>query len=1122
MGWVWFFWGLAAGFVIARVWPGYDASSPAPQEASTGAGIAEGSATQDAFAVSLHHVDETLNAFGHDAAHVNALAAHPDFRKAVAIFLEPAMPLSTLADYAFGQSWTLSCAAFAALKERADGAALAARVPDQFDAFSAWQMRFALDFLRHSPAKLPVGAPLVGIRDWWLDSVSVQKAFADHFEALGESEVAEFGPDVERLPLAQRQKIRAFLDLIRYPLAERLAANILTVAEQTDDTSSAFLATFGRFWNPHKELGLLIEPDSWKDALSGAANLVLREPVRALLVSGETASGKTAFLRLLSARAAEGGWRVFEASAADLQAGQFYIGQLEGRIHQAIDELHISKRIIWYIPDLLACAMSGTHQGQSASILDQILPALSSGRIVVWTEATPTGIARLLQLRPALRSVLEVVRLDPMSVQEAETLADRLSAALAKDAGASAEKSFATTAVEAAQHYLTASSLPGAALAVMKLTASRLTKDGDNRFAGHDILETLAQMTGLPLSLLDGAERLDLPRIADFFGSRVVGQPEAIASIVERIAMLKSGLNDPGKPIGVFLFAGPTGTGKTELAKTAAEYLFGTPDRMIRLDMSEYQSPESISKILGGGGLALDADTLVARIRKQPFSIVLLDEFEKSNGQIWDLFLQVFDEGRLTDAFGQTADFRHSLIILTTNLGATTHRGSGSSLGFKPSLEVFTSDQILRAIGQTFRPEFQNRLDKVIVFKPLTRELMRSILKKELDRVFERRGLKDRDWAVEWDASALEFLLEKGFSSEMGARPLKRAIDQYLIAPLAAVIVERRFPEGDQFVFVRRDGNGLTAQFVDPDSDGEEVASATMASVASPGAPTDLFAMMRSPQGTPEEAAALAAYLQPITNRFHGSEWRTAKADLSGRISAEGFWSDSGRFRTLARLELMDRIEVAAETAQSLEHRLSRGRSSGGKVVRDLIARLAMQVHLVTQGLQDLDEELAAEVAVAIEPVFDSPGVEGEAEHQWCREVHAMYRGWARARNMALSELTGLSGVEGSALLISGFGAYRTLAREAGLHILEGVDAKETTSRMTARVLLVTIPPGDLSKAAMRRYLADEFAKVARANTIVRRYRRGSAPLVRAGDGSWRSGRLEEVLRGDFDIMAAI
>ena len=216
----------------------------------------------------------------------------------------------------------------------------------------------------------------------------------------------------------------------------------------------------------------------------------------------------------------------------------------------------------------------------------------------------------------------------------------------------------------------------------------------------------------------------------------------------------------------MFLFAGSTGTGKTELAKTVAEYLFGSVDRMIRLDMSEFQAA-GVPRTRSWAATS-DGDSLINRVRKQPFSVVLLDEFEKAHASIWDLFLQVFDDGRLTDAMGHVADFRHCIIILTTNLGATSHRTSG--LGFAPTADAFTDGQIMRAIGQTFRPEFQNRLDKVIVFRPLTRDLMREILKKELNRVLERRGLKYREWAVEWEASAQDFLLEKGFSPEMGAQ----------------------------------------------------------------------------------------------------------------------------------------------------------------------------------------------------------------------------------------------------------------------------------------------------------------------------------------------------------------
>ena len=848
-------------------------------------------AVEEPLANRLHKINETLEPFARNSAHTDELSENADFMNAVALLSDPATPLDTVAAYAFGQAFALSCAAFAALKARPDGSGVAAKVPPRFDNLSIWQMTFALQFLAAAEPRPPAGAIFVGYRDWWSENVLLRYVLADYFTALGDDDPEELGPDVVALPVPTKQQIKALLGLVRHPTAARLADQLgveLRAPEQPPAESS-FLMSLGRFWGNDNEGGLLIEAEPWQDALKAAEKLVLGGSARVLLVSGDPLVGKSTFLKLLGGRLAPKGWRVFHASGADLQAGQIYIGQLEGRIRDALAELDVGKKIIWYVPDLLALAMSGTHQSQSASILDQILPAVAAGRVQIWTEATPAATARLQQLRPALRRLLEIVRMEEMEEEDALELAETLSGRLAKGLGASVDQSFAKTAVDVAQNYLSSMQLPGSALSLMKMAAVRSEKSNVKRLSGHELLETLSQMTGLPLSILDGQERLDLAEIRDYFSSRVIGQPEAVSSIVERIAMLKSGLNDPGKPIGVFLFAGPTGTGKTELAKTVADYLFGSVERMVRLDMSEYQTHEAGAKILGGGGLPADADTLIQRIRKQPFSVVLLDEFEKAHPQIWDLFLQVFDEGRLSDATGHTADFRHCLIILTTNLGATTHRDSG--LGFTPSSAGFTNEQVLRAIGQTFRPEFQNRLDKVIVFKPLTRELMRGILSKELARIFERRGLKDRAWAVEWDASALEFLLEKGFSPEMGARPLKRAIDHYVIAPLAETIVERRFPEGDQFVFVRRDGGALRADFVDPDGDGDAalVTPAAIGSATTEG--PGLFEMMRAPSGDGIEVAALAAAQEPIVERTSSPEWTALKARLAGEINAPGFWS---------------------------------------------------------------------------------------------------------------------------------------------------------------------------------------------------------------------------------------
>ena len=228
----------------------------------------------------------------------------------------------------------------------------------------------------------------------------------------------------------------------------------------------------------------------------------------------------------------------------------------------------------------------------------------------MWTEASAAGTSRIVRLRPSLRGTFEVARLEPMEPDETEELARDVARAITSANGVKVEPAAIDAAIASARQYLTASSLPGAALDLLKLSVNRAAKGAGATVSPSDIVETLSQLTGLPASILDNHQRVDLSAVRSYFSARVIGQDEAVGAIVDRIAMLKAGLNDPGKPIGVFLFAGPTGTGKTELAKTLAEFLFGSQERMIRLDMSEFQTPESTAKILGSGDTVNPTDSL--------------------------------------------------------------------------------------------------------------------------------------------------------------------------------------------------------------------------------------------------------------------------------------------------------------------------------------------------------------------------------------------------------------------------------------------------------------------------------------------------------------------------------
>jgi ATP-dependent Clp protease ATP-binding subunit ClpC len=1041
------------------------------------------------------------------------LAAHPKFIEARRMLADPDVPIAVVGEYAIGSNWFTSCAALAALADRPDRDEAVSNVLTFFDTLTPWGLYFALKLFVLADPRPPVGAPFTAVRDYWRDNTFAIGAFREYLDDRAQlGDVADFGTALRGVSAEAQAPIKAFLARLNHPLATALIDSL--EAARLLNVDRAFLTSFGTFWKS-ADAELLVEPEQWTDGLKEAEAKVLSGSPRSLLASGESRTGKTSFLRLLGKRLERTGWSVFEAGGAELMAGQQWFGQLEGRIQRTVEELSASKKLIWYIPDILQIAMSGTHQGQAASILDQILPAISTGRLIVWTETSASGASRLLRLRPALRSIFEMARLEPMDQEDAAELAGQFVAGIAKKKNVIVEPAAIDVALASARQYLSSYSLPGSALDLLKLSVGRAAAASSAAITPGDVIDTLAQFTGLPASILDSRERVDLASVRAYFSARVIGQDEAVDAIVARIAMLKAGLNDPGKPIGTFLFAGPTGTGKTELAKTLAEFLFGSQDRMVRLDMSEFQTPDSTFKILGSGDAAGPSDSLITLVRKQPFSVVLLDEFEKAHANVWDLFLQVFDDGRLTDQVGQVADFRHCIIILTSNLGATSHRGP--RLGFSAKEEAYSSDQVMRAVAQTFRPEFQNRLDKVIVFRPLSRELMRDILKKELARVLDRRGLKDREWAVEWEASALEFLLEKGFSPEMGARPLKRAIDQYLIAPLAATIVEQRFPEGDQFVFVRSDGRAIQAEFVDPDLDGP-----VLRPIPPDGEEPTLPAIILAPQGSSAELYVLHKALDRIGEDLAADQWEGRKTELSAQMQTDGFWSNPQRHAVLAQLALIDRVQTAAETAQSLKLRLDKGTERSGKSSRELTSRLALQLHLVNDGLADVSDRAPIEVAVAVEPAFERPG-ELKPALVWCGKVLDMYRAWCRKRNMQLTELQiALPNAAGSlpVLLIAGFGAHRTLKGEQGLHVLE-LGEDKAPARATARVRIGVAPLGDMPESRFKAAIQNALNEAGQPNAVVRRYRDDASPLVRDLVAGWRSGRLDDVLGGDFDLIGA-
>ena len=319
---------------------------------------------------------------------------------------------------------------------------------------------------------------------------------------------------------------------------------------------------------------------------------------------------------------------------------------------------------------------------------------------------------------------------------------------------------------------------------------------------GEEIATVVAKWTGIPVSRLMEGEMEKLIHMEERLHQRVVGQDEAIVAVANAVRRSRSGLQDPNRPIGSFIFLGPTGVGKTELARALAEFLFDDQNAMVRIDMSEYQERHTISRLFGAppGYVGYEeGGQLTEAVRRRPYSVVLFDEIEKAHPEIFNALLQVLDDGRMTDGQGRTVDFRNTLIIMTSNLGSQLwmkdERGQAAQVG---------RDEIVDILKNFFRPEFLNRVDEIVVFKPLSRENLGEIVGIQLEHVSDL--LKDRGLKLEISPEALNWLADIGYDPEFGARPLKRAIQREVQDPLALKILSGEFSEGETIKIELADG----------------------------------------------------------------------------------------------------------------------------------------------------------------------------------------------------------------------------------------------------------------------------------------------------------------------------
>jgi ATP-dependent Clp protease ATP-binding subunit ClpC len=322
----------------------------------------------------------------------------------------------------------------------------------------------------------------------------------------------------------------------------------------------------------------------------------------------------------------------------------------------------------------------------------------------------------------------------------------------------------------------------------------------------ENIAEVVSMMTGIPVKRMVQAESEKLRKMADDMASMVVGQQEAIQKVVKAIQRNRVGLKDPRKPVGSFIFLGPTGVGKTELARALARYMFDSEDALIRIDMSEYMEKFTVSRLIGAppGYVGYEeGGQLTEKVRRKPYSVILLDEIEKAHPDIYNILLQVLDDGQLTDGLGRKIDFKNTLIIMTSNIGVRQLKDFGEGVGFATAARVQSADEnnkavIEKALKRTFSPEFLNRIDDVVIFNSLTKEHIFEIIDILMKGVFKR--LTNMGFTLRITNDAKEFIAEKGYDIQFGARPLHRAIQKYLEDPLAEEILSLNIKQGDVLI----------------------------------------------------------------------------------------------------------------------------------------------------------------------------------------------------------------------------------------------------------------------------------------------------------------------------------
>ena len=530
------------------------------------------------------------------------------------------------------------------------------------------------------------------------------------------------------------------------------------------------------------------------------------------MLIGEPGVGKSAIVEGIALRIAGGSIspalakkRLISLDIALVVAGTKYRGDFEKRLKSIIKEASSNPDIILFIDEFHTIVGAGGAQG-SLDAANILKPALARGELQCIGATTMDEFAKIVEKDGALDRRFQKIAVEPTDIQQSITILENLKPNYEDFHKVTYSDEAIEACVRLTDRYITDKSLPDKAIDALDEAGSmirlNLTKDKrtGNIVDAEDIATVVSKMTGIPVNKVAESEGNRIMKMKGRLQSRIIGQDDAIEKVVRAIQRNRAGLKDPNRPIGTFLFFGPTGVGKTQLAKCLAEYLFDSQENMVRIDMSEYMEKFTVSRLVGAppGYVGYEeGGQLSERVRRKPYCVVLLDEIEKAHPDIFNILLQVLDEGRLTDSNGRVVSFRNTIVIMTSNVGSRELDEYGSGVGFATSGKSVSKNRqsvLEKAIRKSFPPEFINRVDERIFFNALTKEDIEKIIDIELKDL--RSRAEEAGYKLVVTPSAKRFIADAGFDPAFGARPLKRAVMKYVEDPVSEFIISDRILQG--------------------------------------------------------------------------------------------------------------------------------------------------------------------------------------------------------------------------------------------------------------------------------------------------------------------------------------